>query len=76
MRITQSKHGGVLIEIRDGKVARTKERPGDILVDLDERGEVLCIEVVGGEHTSAPELLAVFQEFGLDEKLVLATGGA
>jgi uncharacterized protein YuzE len=76
MRITKSKHGVVLIEIREGEVARTKERPGDILVDLDSNGEVLCIEVVGGDHTSAPQLLAVFKEFGLDEKLILATGGA
>lgn len=48
MLIKKSRHGVLTIEIREGKVARTNERAGDILVDLDEQGEVLCIELVGG----------------------------
>ena len=71
MQITYVDNGIIFIRIREGKVARTKERAGDVHVDVDERGEVLSIELWNGKETSVADLLAVFQEFGLDKKLTL-----
>lgn len=62
----------LFIRFRDGEVARLEEPLEDIHVELDSAGNVLTIEVVGADRTTAAELISVFQQFGLDRKLVLA----
>ncbi len=62
----------LFIRFRDGEVAELEEPLDDIHVELDHDGNVLTIEVIGADKTSAAELISVFQKYGLDEKLVVA----
>jgi len=64
MEVKRGEDGFVYIRVQKGKVARTVEPLPEIHVDLDAGGQVLGIEVCG--TASADELLAVFQQFGLE----------
>lgn len=71
MKITQEEDI-LFIRFREGAVASLEEPLEDIHVELDAAGNVLTIEVLGADRTTAAELIAVFQRYGLDNKLVLA----
>ncbi len=62
----------LFIRFREGDVDRLEEPLPEIHVELDVDDNVLTIEVIGADNTSAAELIAVFQRYGLDEKLVMA----
>jgi len=71
MRITREEDI-LFIRFRDGQVARMEEPLDDIHVEIDQAGNVLTIEVVGVDNTTAWELISVFQMYGLDHQLVPA----
>ena len=52
----------MMIYINEGQVARTKQRPPSINIDLDAEGRVLEIEILGVSETKPSELMAVITE--------------
>jgi len=53
------------LRLLPGAVAKTLERKPEILVDVDEHGSAVGIEVVGASSTPVTDLFQVFMEFGI-----------
>jgi len=64
MRVVKATETHIHLELSEQPVASTKER-GPILVDLDADGRATCIELLAADTTTARELVAVFEEFGV-----------
>ena len=63
MTIEMTDDDVMMIYINAGQVARTKQRPPSINIDLDAEGRVLEIEILGVSETKPSELMAVINEF-------------
>lgn len=55
----------IYLRLRPGKVAKTLERKPEILVDVDENGDVLGVEIVCASATPVVNLFQVFTEFNI-----------
>lgn len=68
MRYTyDSEHDLLYVYLAAGPVARSVEVPPNCVVDLDESGSVVGIEVLG--LTSGWPLAEIIERFGLDEQV-------
>ncbi|MBP1912643.1 DUF2283 domain-containing protein [Thermococcus stetteri] len=75
MKVRYDPRGDILyIEISSGKVAETVELDDDLLVDYDEDGNIVGIEIWRAREVLLGEMFRKIKELGLDLKTAEVEG--